>query len=159
MTPHRLVAAACCIAAGTAALSGEITTAGMGKGMSNTTPHAVAEGHMLVQMHTDYEAFAFEAEGHPMTGMSGPCFGAIEIKAGAVSGGGKCLYTDAEGEMVTMDWMAEGMDASGAMTGSWAVSGGTGKWMAASGTGTFSSLTDPETGESANTVTGKLMMP
>mgnify|MGYP006293289455 FL=1 len=156
---HRLIAAACCIAAGTAALPGEIASSGMGKGMSKNTPHALGEAHILVQMHTEYEDFTFEAEGHPMTGMSGPCFGAIEIKAGAVSGGGKCLYTDAEGEMVTMDWTAGAMDPSGAMTGTWAVSGGTGKWMAASGEGTFSSMTNQETGENANTVSGTLMMP
>mgnify|MGYP006303926459 CR=1 FL=1 len=156
---HRLIAAACCIAAGTAALPGEIATSGMGKGMSKNTPHALGEAHILVQMHTEYEDFTFEAEGHPMTGMSGPCFGAIEIKAGAVSGGGKCLYTDAEGEMVAMDWTAGAMDPSGVMTGTWAVSGGTGKWMAASGEGTFSSMTNQETGENANTVSGTLMMP
>ena len=156
---HRLIAAACCIAAGTAALPGEIASSGMGKGMSKNTPHALGEAHILVQMHTEYEDFTFEAEGHPMTGMSGPCFGAIEMKAGAVSGGGKCLYTDAEGDMVTMDWMAGAMDPSGVMTGTWAVSGGTGKWMAASGEGTFSSMTNQETGENANTVSGTLMMP
>ena len=159
MTAHRLIAAACCIAAGTAALSGELASSGMGKGMSKATPHTVAEDHMVMQMHTEYESFAFEAEGHPMNGMSGPCFGAIEIKAGAVSGGGKCLYTDADGEMVTMDWMAGALAPSGAMTGTWAVSGGTGKWMAASWEGTFSTITNPETGESANTVSGTLMMP
>ncbi|RSK30488.1 hypothetical protein EJA01_17070 [Rhodovulum iodosum] len=147
------------MAAGTAAVSGEITSDGTGMGKSMSTPHQVSENHMLMQLHTAYSEFSFDAANHPMTGMSGPCFGAVEVNAGAVSGGGKCLYTDADGDLVTMDWMAGGMNADGAMTGTWTVSGGTGKWTEATGEGTFASLTDPATGESTNSVSGTVMMP
>lgn len=159
MKKHGIIAAAICVAAATVSTADEIESAGTGKGKAMNQVHQLGEGHMLIQMHTDYSSFEFEADGHPMTGMTGPCFGAIEINAGSVSGGGKCLYTDPEGDRVSMNWSAEGMTADGAMTGTWAVSGGTGKWMTARGAGTYASLTNRDTGENVNTVQGSISMP
>lgn len=155
----RLFVSTGCLLAGTAAFAGEIDSDGVGVGTSKVTMHEVAEGHMLMKLDTNYTDFTFDTADHPMTGMAGPCFGTVEMAANAVSGGGKCLYTDADGEKLTLDWMASGRNEDGAMTGTWKISGGTGKWSEATGNGTFASLTDPETGESENRTTGKLVMP
>ena len=114
---------------------------------------------MLVDMNTKYSGFELDDPDNPMNGMSGPCFGAMEVKEGTVSGGGRCLYTDADGDMVTMQYVTERIGEDGAVIGVWSMSGGTGKWNEAVGGGSFSSLTDSETGENANIVTGSAMLP
>ncbi|UWQ21172.1 hypothetical protein [Jannaschia sp. W003] len=153
-----LVGAFACIAA-PLAWAGEMTVSGTGHGQADNTMHAVAEGHMLVELRTIYDDFQLDDPANPMNGMTGPCFGAMEVKAGAVAGGGRCLYTDADGDMVSMQWTPSGLGADGAVTGDWSVTGGTGKWVEASGSGDFSSLTDPGTGRNVNTVSGTVTLP
>ena len=150
---------ACGLLAMSAAFADEMTFSGTGYGTTENTVHMVADGHMLMELKTAYSGFEIDDPDNPMNGMTGPCFGAMEVKGAAVTGGGRCLYTDADGDMVSMQWTPEAMAADGAVTGSWSVSGGTGKWMDASGEGTFSSLANPDTGESANSVIGKVMLP
>jgi|AntRauTorcE11898_2_1112593.scaffolds.fasta_scaffold03599_1 hypothetical protein len=153
------IAAAFGLVIATPAFAEELGVSGTGYGMAETIIHPVAEGHMLMHMNTMYSDFEGDAPDNPMSGMSGPCFGAMEMKDGVISGGGRCLHTDADGDMVTMQYVPEGIGEGGAVMGVWAVSGGTGKWMTASGGGSFSSLTNRETGENVNTVTGSVMMP
>lgn len=153
------VVGACGVLLAPAALAGEMSVSGTGYGKAANTVHMVSEGHMLVEMSTAYDKFELEDAENPMNGMSGPCFGAMEVKGGAVSGGGRCLYTDADGDTVSMQWTPEKMGEDGAIMGVWSVSGGTGKWMEASGGGEFSSRTDQTSGENVNTVSGAVMLP
>ena len=159
MTIRLCLAAACGLVIATPAFAEELGVSGTGYGMAETIIHPVAEGHLLMQMSAMYSDFQGDAPDNPMSGMSGPCFGAMEMKGGVISGGGRCLYTDVDGDIVTMQYVPEGIGEGGAVTGVWTVSGGTGKWITATGGGSFSSLTDRETGENVNTVTGSVMMP
>ncbi|WP_264213531.1 hypothetical protein [Leisingera thetidis] len=112
-----------------------------------------------MQISSSYENVEMEDADHPMNGAAGPCFGAVEIAAGTVDGGGFCAFTDSAGGKVVLHWSAEAMDPSGALTGSWNLTGGTGQWADAEGGGSFSSLTDPETGTFVNTITSSVTMP
>ena len=141
------------LAAGPALAEG-VKIEGTGSGMSAATPYPVGENHIVVEIAAEYESFE-GMDGSPFAGMSGPCFGAMEMNAGAVSGGGKCVYSDGT-DTAILNWSAEGMDADGATTGSWAVSGGTGRWASAEGGGTFHSMT-AEDGTLTNHVTGEVM--
>ncbi|WP_170477274.1 hypothetical protein [Ruegeria arenilitoris] len=127
----------------------------VGIGTSSNEPMPIADGHMVMRTSGSYEMFEVEP-GHPLEGASGPCFGAVEIMGTEVSGGGNCVFDTASGEKAVMAWEATGLGADGALTGNWSVSGGSGKWTSASGGGTFSSLTDPDTGKFANTITGDI---
>lgn len=147
------------LVAATPAFADAMEISGTGHGMSDSTVHIVSEGHMLVALNTTYSSFGFDDPDNPMNGMSGPCFGAMEMKGGTVSGGGLCHYTDAGGDVVSTRWVPERIGEDGAVIGVWSISGGTGPWAAASGGGSFSSLTDRETGDNTNTVTGSVTLP
>ncbi len=134
MGGHIPLGASFCIAA---AIAGEIDVNGTGIGTSMMTPLRLTERHMLMARQTEYSNFPFEGYGHPMAGMGGPCFSAVELMDGTVSGGGIYLYTEAGGDMVTMDRSGGEWDADGALAGIWAVSGGTGMWNEGTGEGTF----------------------
>ncbi|WP_245602974.1 hypothetical protein [Leisingera methylohalidivorans] len=112
-----------------------------------------------MQISSSYENVEMADAGHPMNGAAGPCFGAVEVASGSVGGGGICAFTDSAGDKVVLHWTAESMDPSGALTGSWKLTGGTGHWSDADGGGRFSSLTDPETGKFVNTITSSVTMP
>ena len=131
---------------------------GMGGHLGDVV-NQIAEGHMVMQISSSYENVEMEEAEHPMNGAAGPCFGAVEVASGEVEGGGICAFTDGAGEKVVLHWDAEGMDQSGALTGSWTLSGGSGPWADAKGGGSFSSLTDPETGKFVNTITSNVTMP
>ncbi|MFW8634655.1 hypothetical protein [Cribrihabitans pelagius] len=132
---------------------------GKGMGISSSTVTEIAENHMVMQIRSDYESVEMEDESHPMQGAAGPCFGAVEVVAGAADGTGICAFTDSAGDTVVLHWTAKGMDGSGALTGDWEVSGGTGKWQEAKGGGEFSSLTDPSSGQFVNTITSSVTLP
>lgn len=142
------------LAAGSA--SAETYSGGaVGHGTSAGATMSLSETHIVLHSESMYESFDV-APGHPLEGATGPCFGAIEIKAGQVAGSGRCVYDTASGETAVMIWTATGLGENGAITGEWSISGGTGGWAAASGGGTFSSSTDPATGKFANTITGDI---
>ncbi len=130
------------------------TSYGHGSSTSETMP--VVEGTVVIKTESAYEMFDV-SDDHPLKGASGPCFGAVAIVAGGVSGGGNCLYDTANGQAV-MQWTATGMNPDGALTGDWTVLGGSGGWAKASGSGTFSTLTNPETGKFVNTIEGSITM-
>ncbi len=143
------------ILAVTPAFAETFSSGAVGTGTSSNEPVPIAEGHIVMRTSASYSMFEVAA-GHPLEGASGPCFGAVEIKGGAVSGGGNCVYDTASGDKAVMVWTATGLGADGALTGDWSVSGGSGAWSGASGGGTFSSLTNPETGKFVNTITGDI---
>ena len=140
------------------AAAGAIDAAGTAKGQSTTTMTQISEGHMVMNANTEFSGFAAADPGNPMNNMSGPCFGAVEVKMGAASGGGLCDWTDGT-DRALISWMAESIDAEGRMYGAWSVKGGTGPWANASGGGMFTSLTDRSTGATENTVTGAISLP
>ena len=129
---------------------------GMGEGQNKVMP--LSEGLVVVEAHSTYTGFETEDPNNPLSGATGPCFGSMIIKAGQVSGGGNCHYTDADGDQVVMGWKAMGMTAEGFTTGEWTIEGGIGKWDGARGGGTFVAGTDAN-GVYSNTVTGEMMMP
>ena len=105
---------------------------------------------------TEYTGFDGSAD-NPIVTMKGPCFGAVLIDKGNVSGGGNCHYTDADGEMAIVSWTADGMSAEGRTQGDWELAGGSGKWAAATGGGRFDAGTDAA-GTYTNNVTGEISM-
>ncbi|SNS84275.1 hypothetical protein [Tropicimonas sediminicola] len=143
------------IMAASPAFAETFSSGAVGTGTSSNEPIPIAEGHIVMRTSGSYEMFEVEA-GHPLEGAKGPCFGAVEIKGGEVSGGGNCVYETSSGDKAVMVWKAMGLGADGALTGEWSVSGGTGAWTGATGGGTFSSLTDPNTGKFVNTITGDI---
>ncbi|MBY6055266.1 hypothetical protein KUV26_02300 [Leisingera daeponensis] len=160
MTRHYSAAAfLCAFSAGTAIASTTWDQGGTGTGISTNSAFEIADGHMVMQISSSYENVEMEDASHPMSGAAGPCFGAVEVSSSAVSGGGICAFTDSAGDKVVLHWHADGMDASGALTGSWKLSGGTGHWDGAEGGGTFSSLTDQATGKFVNTITSSVTLP
>ncbi|MFD2740880.1 hypothetical protein ACFSUD_14950 [Sulfitobacter aestuarii] len=132
---------------------------GTGKAQSSATTHEVAEGHMLISAQSEYTSIEAEDENNPLNGATGPCFGAMEIVDGSLSGGGRCLYTDQTGDMAVLSWTAESMTEDGANAGSWELTGGSGKYEGGSGGGSYSVATDQSSGSQTNTVTGEISLP
>jgi hypothetical protein len=128
---------------------------GTGHGTSMSTAMPIAEGVVMVEAKTMYEGF--DGDG-PLSTAKGPCFGAILIDKGAVSGGGLCHYTVESGDVAMVSWVAESMSADGRTMGTWSVLGGSGAWNGATGGGTFNAGTDGA-GVYTNIVTGEITMP
>jgi hypothetical protein len=118
----------------------------------------VAEGFVVIRTATTYTGFDTDDPANPMAGLSGPCFGAVVVRAGEVSGGGVCHYTDGDGDVAVMDWAADGLSAEGRTEGDWSLVGGSGKWAEAAGAGRFDAGTDAA-GAYTNTVTGEFTLP
>ncbi|WP_291726871.1 hypothetical protein [Leisingera sp. F5] len=154
-----LMALFCAFSAGDGIAGTTWDQAGAGTGISTSSVTEIADGHMVMQINSSYENVEMTDTGHPMNGAAGPCFGAVEIASGSVGGGGICVFTGSTGDKVVLHWTAEAMDPSGALTGSWQLTGGTGHWSDAEGGGGFSSLTDPETGKFVNTITSSVTLP
>lgn len=152
-----VVIAACFAVSGTSVLAGSIDASGIGKGSVQNEVIPVSEGLIVVHSNTTYDGFEGVGDGNPLADATGKCWGSTMIKAGAVSGGGLCHYTDGDGEIAIMSWSPEGVTQDGRTTGSWSVEGGTGKWASASGGGSFDSgVTD---GVYSNKVSGEFMLP
>ncbi|SDZ43218.1 hypothetical protein SAMN05444004_11466 [Jannaschia faecimaris] len=140
------------------AIAGSIDVSGTGHGTATNTAMPVSEDLVVVHANTEYTGFEGDNPDNPMTSFKGPCFGSILIKAGVVSGGGNCQYTDGDGEMAVVTWNADGMSAEGRTQGTWEIVGGSGKWAAANGGGRFDAGTDDQGGYT-NKVTGEINMP
>ncbi|SLN10198.1 hypothetical protein ROA7450_00002 [Roseovarius albus] len=138
---------------------GNYTGNGVGSGTSTTTPHPVADNHVVLQTSSSYDKMQMEDASHPLHGGAGPCFGAVEMSAAKVAGHGMCLFTDAGGDVMVLHWHATGQDDSGALVGDWEISSGTGKWNGATGGGQFASKTDPNTGAFVNQITSDITLP
>lgn len=154
----RLTLAAALVACPGLAAAGAIDAAGTATGQSATTITMVSDGHMIMNANTDFSGFSAADPNNPMNNMSGPCFGAVEVKMGVATGGGLCDWSDGT-ERAVISWTAERIDAEGRMYGVWSVEGGTGDWAMVSGGGMFTSFTDRATGAAENTVTGAISVP
>lgn len=130
---------------------------GMGTAQSASSTHAVGEGHVVIATTSSYSDLATDDPDNPLNGATGPCFGSMEFKAGVLTGGGNCVYTDKEGDMAVMDWTASKMGEAGP-EGSWTLTGGSGKYVGASGSGMYAVATDPDNGSQVNTVTGEITL-
>lgn len=149
--------AACLATSGTAALAGSIDASGVGKGSNESEIMPVSDGLVVVRSNTTYVGFDDTGAGNPLAGATGNCWGSLMIKAGAVSGGGLCNYTDGDGDKAVMSWSSEKITPEGRNQGTWSVEGGTGKWAAASGGGAFDAgETD---GVYTNKVSGEMIFP
>lgn len=148
---------AAALAAAAPAFAGTVDATGTGQGTSTATAMPVAEGLVVVHATSDYTGFDGNSE-NPLASAKGPCFGSIMIDKGAVSGGGHCVYSDADGETAIIRWVADGISAEGRTQGDWSVAGGTGKWTAITGGGRFDAGVDGA-GVYTNNVTGELTVP
>lgn len=143
--------------AGAAAAGGtSYDVSGTTVGMSENTYVPMGETHLFVDLDSTY---TLPVNGTPMDGMTGECLGSMQIAMGSgASGLGACIWTDADGDTWFGPWNVNGMTPERASVGTWYVSGGTGKFASASGGGTFTSLTNPETGQSKLDVFGSVTM-
>lgn len=131
---------------------------GTGTGQSMNEVFALEEGHIVMHSTSTYDALATADANSPMAGMSGTCFGSIEIMGGSASGSGHCSFSK-DGSAVLSNWTITGMAPTGALTGTWNVVSANGAAAGLTGGGGFSNLTNRETGAFENTITGALMMP
>lgn len=139
------------------AMAETVMVKGTGMGSSDSMQMPVSDGLVVVHNRTSYDGFDTEDPESPFASLSGSCFGATLVEAGAVSGSGNCHYTDADGDQAVMAWTATGMSEEGRVSGDWSVVGGTGKWAEASGGGTFDA--GGEGADYTNMVTGEVEMP
>ena len=133
-----------------------IDVSGTGQGTASSMPMPISDDLVVVHAMSEYTGFEGGPD-NPMSSFSGPCFGALVIDKGSVSGGGNCHYTDADGDMAVMSWTADAMSAAGRTQGAWELAGGSGKWAAATGGGRFDAGTD-DAGTYTNNVTGEISM-
>jgi len=127
-------------------------------GQSGAVVTALGESRMIMFAPSTHDVFEMDAEGHPFADMTGNCNGTIEINGPAARGSGHCIYENAAGESLVVNWIARQFDAEGAFHGDWFVVGGTGGMAMASGGGSFVSLTDQTTGAQSVTLSGALTL-
>lgn len=131
---------------------------GVASGTDRFVVHPVAQGLTSIVGSADVEGFAPKTVGNPFDKMQGTCFGAMELKANRLSGGGYCTFKDAMGEALALRWTALAPVTRG-YRGSWSVLGGTGPWATAKGSGTFVYLMNPETRRATTGITGGVQLP
>lgn len=142
---------------GSGALAGESFDVGATTvGTSTSTYVPFGETHVFIDMKT---AYTMPDNGSPIAGMTGDCFGYMEVAIGkGATGSGTCVWSDADGDTWVGPWQINGMSPERASQGTWIVAGGTGKFVGASGGGTFTALTNPQTGESQLNVKGSMVL-
>ena len=139
--------------------AGEITSsAGIATGTAKNEVTMLGENHMLIKSNTSYENFEMDDPNHPFAMASGECFGSFEFRPPAASGGGNCVFTDADGDISANKFVVTGLAENGSTVGTWTLVGGTGKFAGSSGGGTFQSLTDQQTGKFTNTIDGAMSL-
>lgn len=129
---------------------------GTGTGTSMNEAIPIHDGLVVVKVSSMYDGFDSEIADNALATAKGPCYGTMIIDKGAVSGGGACNYTDADGDAIVMRWTPTGLNDEGRTVGTWELIGGTGKWMGASGGGNFNAGGDGD--EYTNMVTGEVTM-
>ncbi|MCV6592617.1 MAG: hypothetical protein OIF48_06680 [Silicimonas sp.] len=135
-------------------MSYDVSGATVGKAENQYIP--LGDSHMYIDLNSK---FTMPDNGTPVAGMTGNCMGAMQVTMGAgAQGNGMCIWTDGDGDSWFGPWNVVGMTPERATAGTWYVSGGTGKFAGASGGGTFTSLTNPENGDSKLDVLGSLTM-
>ncbi len=129
---------------------------GTSVGQSENTYIPASETLIYIDLKTTY---ALPENDTPLAGMIGECVGFMTIMVGSgANGTGVCVWTDGDGDTWHGPWDVKGMGADGASVGQWHATGGTGKFEGVTGGGTFSSLTNPENGESKLDVMGSVTM-
>ncbi|MEV8466121.1 hypothetical protein AB0T83_04885 [Fluviibacterium sp. DFM31] len=132
---------------------------GVWSGTSASEVHQINENHMVLRSNSAYLSFDPASEVSAMVGMSGTCYGAVEMAPPMANGTGHCVFSRDDGDAMFSHWTITALTADGAATGTWSVLGGRGTLEGASGGGSFASKTDPETGVFQNTVTGAVVIP
>lgn len=156
----RLVLASVAWAA-TAALASaaSFNAAATGTATGESIAYEIAEGHMVIHNMSQYTAMQTSDPANPMNGATGPCFGVVEMIQGAVSGGGKCVFTDLQGDHMVIDWTAEGATPEGGSSGTWTLVGGSGKYHGGSGGGAFQTTGMMPDSTEINAITGEITLP
>ncbi|WP_424940765.1 hypothetical protein [Aliiroseovarius sp. S253] len=123
-------------------------------GKSENKYMPLGETHVFVDLKSMY---TLPENGSPLDGMTGECLGSMQIALGSgASGMGVCTWSDADGDTWFGPWNVTGMTPERASVGTWYVAGGTGKFANATGGGTFTTATNPETGDSKLDVLGSV---
>lgn len=144
------------IVLGSAAYADSYDISGSTVGKSTSSYVPMGESHVYVDLNSKY---TLPDNGTPMAGMAGECMGYMQIAVGAgAEGSGMCVWTDGDGDTWFGPWDVNGMGADRSTQGTWYVAGGTGKFANATGGGTFTSLTDPQSGDSALDVSGSVTL-
>lgn len=149
-----IVALALC---GTTALAGgSYDVSGSTLGKSDSVIMPMGETRIFMDLNSTY---TMPENGSPTAGAEGKCFGYMDVTIGAgATGSGTCVWTDADGDAWFGPWSVVGMSPERAAQGTWYVAGGTGKFEGVSGGGTFSTLTNPQNGDSKLDVAGSIVM-
>ncbi|WP_089277356.1 hypothetical protein [Antarctobacter heliothermus] len=142
--------------ASTPALAETVNVSGVGHGSSTAVAMPASESLIVVHVTSSYDRFDTEDADNPFASATGPCFGAILVDKGVVSGEGLCHYTDANDDVAVIKWMANGMSAEGRTLGDWMVLGGTGRWASITGGGAFDA--GGEGDDYTNIINGKVTM-
>lgn len=154
----RLFLAAIAMSASTHANAAPFDTDGTGTGQANNEIIEFAPDHSVVNLRVNYSKFEITDTTHPLNQMSGPCFGTIEIRAGAVEGNGVCVLDGLEGDRVLIGWIARRIDSNGRISGYWTVNHGIGLWAEASGGGTYTTNTNDANGATSTTLKGAVTL-
>lgn len=152
-----LIAAAACIV-GSQAHAEAFITDGTASGQARVEVVEFGADHSVMDLRVDYGRFEMSDPTHPMNQASGPCFGTMEMRGGAVEGNGVCVLDGLEGDRVLLGWVARRVDPRGRIAGYWTVNAGTGLWLQASGGGTFLSEVNPANNTATNTLRGAVTL-
>ncbi|QGY00074.1 hypothetical protein EI983_18110 [Roseovarius faecimaris] len=131
---------------------------GVATGQSNSEITEFSADHTIMNTRTVYSKFDMADATNPMSKLTGPCFGVMEMRGGAVEGNGVCVFDGLEGDRVLLGWTARRLDPQGQVHGYWTVNSGTGLWLQASGGGTFTSKVNRSNGAAKNTIKGAITL-
>jgi hypothetical protein len=123
------------------AAAGSFDATGIARGDDHLTVYPVTRDLVEIVGSADYQSFEGAQPDNPFNGVRGPCFGAMELDHGKLSGSGYCTYKDPEDATVIIRWTANRATAQGT-AGEWKLVGGSGKWAKGSGGGTYEVTTD-----------------
>lgn len=146
------------LAAATQAHAQAFNSDGVAKGQSSSELVEMSADHRIMDVRTTYNKFEMENDANPMKFLKGDCFGVMEMRGGAIEGGGVCVLDGLEGDRVLLGWDARRIDPKGQVHGYWTVNSGTGVWLQASGGGTFSSTVNPANGAATNVLKGAITL-
>lgn len=154
----RLIFGLVMLTVGTGAHAQAFISDGTAVGQAEMDVVEFGSDHRVVNSTIEYSRFEMANETHPLNQMSGPCFGVMEMRGGAVEGNGVCVLDGLEGDRVLLGWVARRVDPRGRVAGYWTVNAGTGSWLQASGGGTFLSEVNQANGAATNTIKGAITL-
>lgn len=98
----------------------------------------VAANHVVISAAAHGTGYVTRDDKSPMKGAYGSCVLFNEVIDGKPNGELRCVRTDAQGDTFLIVGKVKAYSPSGAMTGSYTITGLTGKWVGAKGGGNFS---------------------